>query len=81
MNRYRQEIVTNAEPVQAPDSELCGEMVIFYALHKLAALNEPIGEIIDDCFTRDLSDNDVVVKRFLAEMLQEAQHPDNIDRQ
>lgn len=72
VDRYHREIVTNNEPVQAVESDLCGQFATYYCLHQLAALNEPIGEILEDCFTRDLLANETLVKSFLADVLDEA---------
>ncbi len=55
----------NESPIQGLDSSACGEFSIFYVIQRYYNEDLSMVEILEDWFSKDLNENETIVKKFL----------------
>ncbi len=55
----------NESPLQTQSSTACGEFCLFFILHRYFNEDLDLHDILDEFFTQNLAENEVIVKNFL----------------
>ncbi len=62
---FRGECVFNQNPIQAKNSLACGEFCLFYVIQRYFNEDLDFEEILEEWFSVNLHDNEIIVKTFL----------------